>query len=157
MGKVFLLKATWQPVKALLSLAFPSPPHLLPHPTPSSLTLFLAFNPHPSSVPPFSFNGTRNEWRKERVEICFQTNLDGGKHFCQRGFALSRGLTNFRHRDKGVNGLINPIWIQCPYLNINKQIQISCKCSLHSKHVGSNLTILAFFLFIVPPAIIFLF
>lgn len=108
-------------------LLFLYPQPLLPLflPLTSSLTLFLAFNPHPSSRPPFSFNGTRNEGRKERVEICFQAKLT----ICQNSFALSPRLTNLRQRDEGVNGLINPISNQWPYLNIYKQIQISCKCA----------------------------
>lgn len=108
-----------------LLFLYPHPLLTLFLPLTSSLTLFLAFNPHPSSRPPFSFNGTRNEGRKERVEICFQAKLT----ICQNSFALSRRLTNLRQRDEGVNGLINPISNQWPYLNIDKQIQISCKCA----------------------------
>lgn len=39
-------------------------------------------------------------------------------------------------------------------MSINKQIQISCKSGLHSKHVGLNLTMLFLFPFSVLPAIL---
>lgn len=79
----FPLKAIWK-VAALLSLVFPLP--LLPQPSPSipasalaPLSLFLAFNRHPFTLPPLSLDGMRNEGRKESVEILFQTKLDGEK------------------------------------------------------------------------------
>lgn len=96
------------------------------------------------NLPHYSFKILKNEGENRRKRG------RRGETIFPWSFYFKPWLTDLWHGDKGVNRLINPIRIHWPYLNVNKQIQISCKCRMHSKHVGLNLTILSFFLFFVP-------